>query len=383
MNNSTKTLRHDGSMIDIEAIRREYGSGRGSSHKRRRDSRVRKLTPLLSTRRWIGDRLWNIFDWLAPFVSLQERSLGLRQHGRAKSQRGPIQNSPRPPAGTGLDLLGLDFGAMGKSRKKTVQNSPRRQAGVWRNLLGLDLQGLGSGRRGTMQKLPGRQAGQLGRLLEQGSDKMRAQEFKNTMKISPSRTMLPHFLILPWWMVFIVLGGTAVVSVSYSEGEEHQVTEENALENQGVEVENFNENLSEEASLVKQLQDRLKELEEREQRLQQKEARIDGLQRDVEALAKRQAQEAERLKQRAAELNADNSEQAGEDPSLTHLVKVYNAMDPEEAALRIEKMDERLALEILFGIKDKKAAVVLAGVNPAKAAALSQGLRNFKMEARK
>ncbi|GJL53262.1 MAG: hypothetical protein NPIRA02_03940 [Nitrospirales bacterium] len=203
------------------------------------------------------------------------------------------------------------------------------------------------------------------------------------MQNSPGRKILPCFGILPWWMVLIVLGGTAVVSVSYSVGEEHQVSEEIIKESQSVESIESSEEISEEASLVQQLQRRLKDLEEREQRLQQKEARIEGLQRDVEALAERQAKEAERLQNQAAALNGKKQEQPKDDPSLEHLVKVYGAMDPEEAALRIEKMDERLALEILSGIKSKKAAVVLAGVTPEKAAALSHGLRNFQRSTKK
>ncbi|MDR4502277.1 MAG: hypothetical protein MRJ96_12570 [Nitrospirales bacterium] len=197
------------------------------------------------------------------------------------------------------------------------------------------------------------------------------------MQNSPSRTMLPRFLIVPWWMVFVVLGATAVVSVSYSEGEEPQIAEKTSQEKQDVEVHEPDTAMTEEGSLIQQLQHRLKELDEREQRLQQKQQRIEGLQRDVEDLAARQAKEAERLQKKAAELESKRQGKKKDDPSLRHLVKVYGAMDPEEAALRIEKMDEHLALEILSGIKDKKAAVILAGVNPQKAASLSQGLRRF------
>ncbi|GJL51433.1 MAG: hypothetical protein NPIRA01_26600 [Nitrospirales bacterium] len=203
------------------------------------------------------------------------------------------------------------------------------------------------------------------------------------MQNSPGRKKMPRSLILPWWVVVMVLGGTAVVSVSYSVGEEHQVTEETSQENQSVESIEPNEEVSEETSLVQQLQNRIQDLEEREQRLQQKEARLEGLQRDVEALAERQAKEAERLKNKAATLDGKEIQEPKDDPSLEHLIKVYGAMDPEEAALRIEKMDEGLALEILSGIKSKKAAVVLAGVNPEKAAALSHGLRNFHRSAQK
>ena len=198
------------------------------------------------------------------------------------------------------------------------------------------------------------------------------------MQNSPSKSFLPRFIVLPWWMVILFLGATAIMSVSYSVGEEHQVTEETSHENQEVADMDMHDEMSEEATLIQQLQARLKEIQEREQRLQQKQARVEGLQRDVEALAARQAKEAERLKNVEQSLNAQNVEIPTDDPSLEHLVKVYGAMDPEEAALRIEKMENQLALEILSGIQDKKAAGVLAGVKPQKAAELSQGLRNFR-----
>ena len=67
-----------------------------------------------------------------------------------------------------------------------------------------------------------------------------------------------------------------------------------------------------------------------------------------------------------------------QDPALDHLIKIYEAMDPEEAALRLEQMKEGLALDLLAAIKGKKAAALLAGVSPAKAARLSEGLRRHR-----
>ena len=84
---------------------------------------------------------------------------------------------------------------------------------------------------------------------------------------------------------------------------------------------------------------------------------------------------AEAMAIREAQKSADETDQSRE--SLKHLIKVYEAMDPEEAALRISKMKESLALDILAGIKDKKAAGMLAGIEPAKAAKLTEGLRYY------
>ncbi len=142
------------------------------------------------------------------------------------------------------------------------------------------------------------------------------------------------------------------------------------------------ENKSEETTLVERLRARSMELEKRAPRVQEEEQRIDALRRDLEALAKQQAKVAEEA---AAALEAEKSK-GKEDPaqkSLAHLLKVYEAMDPDEAALRIGKMKESLALEILAGIKAKKAAGMLAGVEPAKAARLSKGLRFYVKGKRK
>ena len=186
--------------------------------------------------------------------------------------------------------------------------------------------------------------------------------------------LLRHFII-SWWLVVGVLGVTAVLSVSYSEGEEAASQEEIPEEWQ---EDAFEEGTSEEESLIQQLQSRLRELEEWERRLQKREEQLNGIKRELESLADRQAQKSERLTIRANELEAEKKRMAQQDPSLEHVIKVYEAMDPEEAALRIEKMQERLALDILAGIKDKKAAGVLAGVEPAKAAKLSEGLRRYR-----
>ena len=133
---------------------------------------------------------------------------------------------------------------------------------------------------------------------------------------------------------------------------------------------------TEEMTLVSQLRSRLSELDERERNIREEEERVAGLRRDLETLA---AQQADALAEAQA-LKAQHMKKVRIDPtqaSLVRLVKVYEAMDSEEAALRIGEMREKLALDILARIKPKKAAGVLAGVEPKKAARLSEGLRVY------
>ena len=133
---------------------------------------------------------------------------------------------------------------------------------------------------------------------------------------------------------------------------------------------------SPEMTLVKQLEARVKELDERDRALAAEEQRLEILRQDFEKLAREHAQ----IIAEAAKLRKAKKEREKIDPtqqSLEHLIKVYDAMDPEDAAVRLEKMKEPLALDILAGIKEKKAASMLAGVEPGKAARLTEGLRNY------
>ena len=57
---------------------------------------------------------------------------------------------------------------------------------------------------------------------------------------------------------------------------------------------------------------------------------------------------------------------------LTKVVKMFEAMPPEEAAKTIEKLDDDTAVQILTSLKAKSAGKVLAQIEPARAAVLSK-----------
>lgn len=186
--------------------------------------------------------------------------------------------------------------------------------------------------------------------------------------------MLPSRRMIPWWFVVVVLWATAVWSVQATTEQPASQT----AENQHVDEDLTGEPRSEETTLLEDLQARLKQIEERERGLQLREEQVAGLQRDLEALAARQTKEAKRLEKEASALSEEQRRYLEQDPALVHLLKIYEAMDPEEGALRLEKMREGLALDILAGIKNKTAAGILAGMNPKKAATLSEGLRKYR-----
>jgi len=59
--------------------------------------------------------------------------------------------------------------------------------------------------------------------------------------------------------------------------------------------------------------------------------------------------------------------------SLLGLAKVYENMPPEEAALRLEKIESKFAIRLFKAINSRKAGKILAFVEPKKAARLSEG----------
>jgi len=186
--------------------------------------------------------------------------------------------------------------------------------------------------------------------------------------------ILPSRRKISWWPVVLILWVTAAWSVqAMTEG-----TSSDSHEIQRVEEDFSDEPRSKEATLVEELQARLEEIKERERGLQFREEQVEALQRDLEALAARQAKEAKRLETETAALNEEQRRYLEQDPALVHLLKIYESMDAEEGALRIEHMREGLALDILAGIKNKKAAGILANVKPKKAAQLSEGLQKYR-----
>lgn len=54
------------------------------------------------------------------------------------------------------------------------------------------------------------------------------------------------------------------------------------------------------------------------------------------------------------------------------LAKIYESMPPEEAAARIEKLDDDTATTLILAIKPRQAAKILANLNPEKAAVISK-----------
>lgn len=61
-----------------------------------------------------------------------------------------------------------------------------------------------------------------------------------------------------------------------------------------------------------------------------------------------------------------------EQETQTKIVKIYEAMEPEDAAVRLETMEDGAASEVIMGMNGRKAGQILGVINPDKAARITR-----------
>jgi len=127
-----------------------------------------------------------------------------------------------------------------------------------------------------------------------------------------------------------------------------------------------------EDDIVRFIENKQKELKEKEETLKKEEARLSVIKKDIdERIAKYERLLAE-LDEKLKRIEQQEKEQIG------YVVKVYEAMTPEEAALRLSALDEDMAVKIMRGMKSKKAGPIMAFMEPKKAASITKEMSLFK-----
>jgi len=112
-----------------------------------------------------------------------------------------------------------------------------------------------------------------------------------------------------------------------------------------------------------------KELREREEELMRNEERLNTVRADIEARLSELKAEHERIAALVSKIEEIN------DQRNKKIVKIYESMSPEEAASRLEKLDDEMAVMILALMSERKAAKVLSFVDVSRSAKLSRSLR--------
>jgi len=110
------------------------------------------------------------------------------------------------------------------------------------------------------------------------------------------------------------------------------------------------------------------ELKEREKYLEKRKMQLVALQDEIN----KKIASLTRLRN---EIKAEmEKKKTNEDKKLKHLIKIYSAMKPVKAASLIEKLDIRLAIELLSRMKGDTVGGILSFVDVEKAAKISEGL---------
>jgi flagellar motility protein MotE (MotC chaperone) len=120
--------------------------------------------------------------------------------------------------------------------------------------------------------------------------------------------------------------------------------------------------------MVKLVEAKRVELKEKEESLRLEEARLNALRKDVDekiaTYTKLLAQIESVLKK--AEL--------AQGEKIQNVVKAYEVMSAEDAAARLSALDDATVLQIMTGMKSKKAGAIIAAMAPKKAASLTRSM---------
>ena len=147
------------------------------------------------------------------------------------------------------------------------------------------------------------------------------------------------------------------------------LAEELPLELQAPETAPVNKMSMPSETLMKLMEERQQDLDRREAVVRREEERLKLLRSDIEGLLKKQAGSG-----KAAALSPSGGKPTTPTSNLDHLSQAFETMPVEEAAQRIEKMREAVALDLLARLKSKTAGQILAALDPTKAARLVEKL---------
>ena len=127
--------------------------------------------------------------------------------------------------------------------------------------------------------------------------------------------------------------------------------------------------------IMKALEEREKELVKREDALSKEEERLNMLRNSIEQSLKQYSTMRSRL-QKDLEASSEKDDKSAQ--GVTRIAKIYESMSPGEAAQRIEKMEDDMAVELLAKIKNKQAGKIMEAISPEKAAFLTMKLAERK-----
>ena len=123
-------------------------------------------------------------------------------------------------------------------------------------------------------------------------------------------------------------------------------------------------------TLVNKIEKRKEELTKREEELNRKEKRLKMIKMSILKSLKEYKKIRDELK---TLLESQNSK-----GGIKYIAKIYETIPADEAAQRIERLSEQMAVKLLLQMKRKQAARVIAAMNPEKAARLTEKMTRIE-----
>lgn len=164
-------------------------------------------------------------------------------------------------------------------------------------------------------------------------------------------------------LIVCLIGGAGYISPSSALASGESKPEHSAA------VKGGGVNLEDEKGLLAAISRRQKELDDRDEELKAREERLEIVKKDIDARIRELEKVRSEIEAFAGKIDAADND------SVKRLAKIYETMNPEEAAPRLEKIDTKLAVQILSTMKEKNAARILEFVKVERSVALSQLLK--------
>ncbi len=124
--------------------------------------------------------------------------------------------------------------------------------------------------------------------------------------------------------------------------------------------------------MIKFIENKQKELKAREEYINQEDKKLTALKKDVEMKIEKYTKLLSELDTKLKAIEKIKNDR------LNYIVKVYEGMDPEAAAVKMGALDEQTAVEILRRMKSKKASAVMGYMETKKVAAITQSITRLE-----
>ena len=180
---------------------------------------------------------------------------------------------------------------------------------------------------------------------------------------TPTQILISLLILVKILICSILLYQTGIPFL----GESKALASEQKKETQADKIKNETKN-NKETIDVKFLIQKKDQLEKEEKRIAEKKAELLAIQDDINKKISELTKLRDEIKSERA------NKKAAEDQQFKHLIKIYSAMKPQNAAELIEKLDIKFAIELLSKMKGDDVGKILSFVKIEKAAKISEGL---------